>query len=96
MNYIETLREAISKKHRCDSRHIESIAVTETYKDNVAWNGTVEVFVVNHLEAEICYAWEHRPEQGKKKSRYVTVLHIPPIDSPLKAVRTAIISEAQG
>lgn len=37
----------------------------------------------------------HHLEQGTKKSRYVTVLHIPPVDSPLKAVRAAIVSEMQ-
>ena len=95
MNHIETLQEAIKNTHGCDSRHIESHPITETYKSKVVWNGTVEVFVVNNPKAEICYAWEHHLAQGKKKSRCVTVLHIPPIDSPLKAVRAAIISEAQ-
>ena len=54
MNHIETLQEAIKNTHGCDSRHIESHPITETCKSKVVWNGTVEVFVVNHPKAEIC------------------------------------------
>lgn len=96
MNYIRALQEAIKNTHGCDSRHLESIPITETYQKKVIWDGVVEVFeLVDHAKASICYAWGHHLERTKKKSRYVTVLHPPPIDSPLKAVRAAIISEAQ-
>ena len=96
MNYIEALQEAIKKTHGCDSKHIESIPIIETYQNEIVWDGVVEVFeLMNHPETSICYAWGHHLEQGKKKSRYVTVLHRPPIDTPLKAVRAAIISESR-
>lgn len=97
MNYIKALQEAIKNTHGCDSRHIGSVPITETYEAKVVWSGVVEIFeLVNHPHASICYAWGHHLEQDKKKkSRYVAVLNIPPIDSPLKAVRAAIISEAQ-
>ena len=96
MNYIEALQETIKHTHGCGSKHIDSISVTETYKKKVIWTGVVEVFeLINHPKASICYAWGHHLEHTKKKSRYVTVLNIPPIDTPLKAVRAAIISESR-
>ncbi len=94
MKYIKALQEAIKNTHECDSEHIESVPITETYKEKVVWSGVVEVFsLIDHPKASICYAWGHHIETGNKKSRYITVLNLPPIDSPLKAVRVAIVSE---
>lgn len=94
MEYIKALQEAIKNTHGCDSTHTDSVPITETYQNEVVWSGVVEVFnLTNHPKASICYAWGHHLEQADKKSRYVTVLGIPPIDSPLKAVRASIISD---
>ncbi len=40
------------------------------------------------------YAWSS-PIEGSNKRRFYAVLHIPPIDSPLQAVRAAIVAEHQ-
>ena len=94
MEYIKALQEAIKNTHGCDSEHIDSVPITETYKDKVVWSGAVEVFnLIDHPTASKCYAWGHHLETNNKKSRYVAVLNISPIDSPIKAVRASIISD---
>lgn len=95
MKYINALQEAIKTTHGCDSEHIESVPITETYQEKVIWSGVVEVFSLkSHPKASKCYAWGHHLDTGDKKSRYITVLNILPIDTPLKAVRASIISDS--
>ena len=96
MTYIEALQDAIQRMHGCDSRHIESVPVKEVFQGQTVWEGIVEVFsLVNHPEAEICYAWGHHAGIDDKESRYVTVLKLPPVDSPQAAVRAAIIADSK-
>lgn len=46
-----------------------------------------------HPVAEKVYAWAHDTNDPQKPRRHVTVLHIPPVNSALHAVRAAIIQE---
>lgn len=88
------LRRAIRKLHGCDSRHVESVRVTETFQGKTVWDGTVEVFdLIGHPTAKRAYAWAHETDQGKM--RYVAVLREGPVDSPQKAVRAAIVAEVK-
>ena len=88
MNYIEALEDAIYKMHGCKSRHLRSVPINEQFKGKTVWSGIVEIFeLINHPKATICYAWGHHLETKDAKSRYVTVLCVPPIDSPIAAVR---------
>jgi len=58
------------------------------------WDGIVEVFdLVGHPKAPKIYAWAHDTDDPKEPRRYVTVLHLPPVTSPLLAVRAAIVQE---
>ena len=94
MTYIESLQDAIRKTQGCESRHIESVPVKETFRGQTVWEGVVEVFdVIGHPKAKQCYAWGHRAGKADEKSRFVVVLKVPPIDSPLAAVRASAISE---
>jgi hypothetical protein len=90
---IDALREAIRNLHGCDSRHVESVPVTETREGETAWDGVVEVFdLIDHSTAERAYAWAHAVDESDKR-RFVAVLHEGPIDSPQEAVRAAIVQE---
>ena len=94
MNYIEALQDAIRRNHGCDSVHIDSIPVHEQFKGQTVWEGVVEVFsLTGHSTAAICYAWGHHTDIKDKPTRYITVLAIPPIDSPIAAVRASIVSD---
>jgi hypothetical protein len=47
----------------------------------------------NHPKAERVYAWAHPTGKNDEGRRYVTVLQIPPVDSPQTAVKIAIVQE---
>jgi len=94
MTYIEAIQDAIRRVHGCESRHIESVPVHEEFQGQTIWDGTVEVFeLIGHPKAHVCYAWGHHAGKDDKQSRYVTVLKIPPVDSPAFAVRFSIASD---
>ncbi|MGH9715650.1 MAG: hypothetical protein ACRD4R_02825 [Candidatus Acidiferrales bacterium] len=89
--YIEELGEAIRRLHGVESRHLESVPIKETFQGKTVWEGVVEVFeLIDHPKATKIYAWSHDAD-GKK--RYVTVLHMDKVTSPLLAVRAAIVQE---
>ena len=94
MNYIESVQDAIRHLHGCESSHIESVPVHEEFRGQTVWSGTVEVFeLIGHPKAEVCYAWGHRAGKDDKQSQYVIVLGIPPVDSPVAAIRASIASD---
>ncbi|MES1993886.1 MAG: hypothetical protein V4457_09900 [Pseudomonadota bacterium] len=67
--------------------------VSETFGGKPVWEGVVHVFdLEGHPTAKRAYAWSS-PIEGSTKRRYFAVLHMPPIDSPVKAVRAAIVAE---
>ncbi|MFA7485777.1 MAG: hypothetical protein WCZ89_07115 [Phycisphaerae bacterium] len=62
----------------------------------MVWDGIVEVFrLIDHPKTKVCYAWGNNIEDKKKKSRYIMVLEISPVDSPLATVRASIISDSK-
>lgn len=96
MTYIEKLREVIHHLHGVDARHVESVPVKEVFHGKTIWEGVVEVFDVSgHPKTSRIYAWAHDTDDLKKPRRNVTVLHIPPVISPVLAVRAALIQESK-
>jgi len=92
VNHIEKLRETIRRFHGVESKHVESVPVKEVFQGKTVWEGIVEVFeLIDHPEATRLYAWMHDVESGRR--RYVTVLHVGPIDSPQAAVRGSIVRD---
>ncbi len=52
----------------------------------------VEVFDLHdHPKASRVYAWTHETDDTETPRRTVTVLHVPPVTSPRKAVQASII-----
>ena len=91
-DYIKSLTDAICRLHGCEATYLETVPITEMFQGKIAWQGDVEVFDIRgHPKAKRCYAWAHDTDSGKK--RFVAVLELPPVNSALKAVRAAIISE---
>ena len=94
MNDIERLQKAIRDLHGCDSTHMQTVAVHETFQGKIVWDGDVEVFLlIDHSRARRVYAWSYKGDNGE--TRRVAVLGVPPIDTPLDAVRAYIAAEAQ-
>src|SRR6266566_4623738 len=95
MNQIDVkrLQKAIREAHGCDSQHVASEQVYESFEGRTAWQGTVEVFdLIGHPKAKRAYAWTY---QDHDQNKTVTVLHIPPVDSPQSAVKVAIAARAR-
>jgi hypothetical protein len=92
---IKQLEDTIEKLHHCEARFIDSVSILESFEGKTVWEGVVNIFQVEgHPQTDKCYAWSS-PIEGSKKRRYYTILHMPPVDSPEKAVRAAIINDYQ-
>jgi hypothetical protein len=90
---LEELRKAVERLHNCKASHVEDIAVIEKFGEKTVWSGVVSVFEIRgHPQATKCYAWSS-PIEGSTKRRHFAVLHVPPVDSPEKAVRAAIVHD---
>jgi len=76
------------------AEHLESVPITDKVKDQIVWDGVVEVFVLTgHPKTVRVYAWMYETDDPAKPKRHVTVLHIPPVVSPRTAVQAAIVQE---
>lgn len=94
MDYIGELQKAILNLHGCKATYVETVPVTETFQGETVWQGDVEVFNVRgHPKAKRAYAWGHATGEDDQARRYVTVLELPPVDSPQTAVKAAVMSE---
>jgi hypothetical protein len=90
---IDQLRDAIERMHGGSATLAQSVPVRETFEGKPVWEGVVHVFdLTGHRTATRAYAWSS-PIEGSSKRRFVAVLHQPPVDSPLAAVRAAIVAE---
>jgi hypothetical protein len=93
VDYIEELKAVILNLHGCTATHVETVPVTEEFQGKTIWQGEVEVFDIRgHPKAKRAYGWGFviNENQGRK---YVAVLEVPPVNSPLTAVQAAIMSE---
>jgi hypothetical protein len=91
---LPALLDAIRHMHGCEGVHVQSVPVRETFQGQVVWEGEVQVFALaDHPTATRCYAWSHATEGTKR--RFVAVLHAPPVDSPIAAVRASIVADAR-
>jgi hypothetical protein len=90
---ISELKTAIESQHGGTAMLTQSVPVHETFEGKPVWEGVVHVFgLTGHPKATRAYAWSS-PIEGSTKRRFFAVLHIPPIMSPLDAVRAAIVAE---
>ena len=92
---IPALVDAIRHLHGCAAKHVETVHVLEkTPAGEVVWAGDVEVFALSgHPKASRGYAWSEVTTGTKR--RFFVVLHVAPVDSPVKAVRASIVVDAR-
>lgn len=92
---VAELKRAIEVQHGGAALFFQSVPVKESFNGELVWDGIVHVFdLAGHPKAKRAYAWSS-PVEGSDKRRFFAVLHIPPIDSPLAAVRAAIVAESR-
>ncbi|RWI99972.1 hypothetical protein [Mesorhizobium sp.] len=66
--------------------------VSEEFAGERVWEGLVHVFdVQGHPKAKQAFAWSSPIEESTKR-RFFAVLNIPPINTPIDAVRAAIVA----
>jgi len=89
-DYIERLQMVIQERHKCRATHRTSVYVKEVFEGKTLWEGDVEVFsIFGHPETKWCYGWScGEPEQ------FITILELPPVDSPQSAVKVGIAQQA--
>jgi hypothetical protein len=69
-----------------------TVPVKEILAGSTVWEGVVHIFnLTGNPSADRAYAWSYELSDGKR--RFFSVLHIGPIDSPVAAVRAAIVAE---
>jgi hypothetical protein len=89
------LKLTVERLHHCSASFVEDIVVIEKFGDKTVWEGTVSVYeLTGHPKTKKAYAWSS-PIEGSTKCRFYAVLHVPPIDSPEKAVRASIIHDSK-
>lgn len=87
----DQLKRAVEAQHGGTATLAQSVPVKETFGGKTVWDGVVHVFkLTGHPKANLAYAWSS-PIEGSDKRRFFAVLHVPPISSPLDAVRAAIV-----
>jgi hypothetical protein len=90
---IRNLQSGIETMHKCRALHEGSIVVVEKFRDQTVWEGVVESFALTgHPKANRCYAWSY---QDKGETQNVNVLEIPPVNSPVMAVRASIMADSK-
>jgi hypothetical protein len=90
------LKRAVETQHGCTATLAQSVPVRETFAGKTVWEGVVHVFdLAGHPKAKQAYAWSS-PIEGSDKRRFFAVLHLPPVTSPVEAVRAAIVAEHRG
>jgi hypothetical protein len=93
MKELDQLREAVEHTHGGTATFAQSVPVRETLEGKMVWEGVVHVFdLARHPSATRAYAWS-TPIEGSTKRRFLAVLHTDRINSPLEAVRAAIVAE---
>lgn len=93
---IAAPRDATLHTHGCGSAFVESVPVTEKFNGVTGWQGAVCVFeLVGHPTATRANAWS-AAVPGLQRGRFVTELHVGPVDSRRAAVRNSIIAEHCG
>jgi aminoglycoside phosphotransferase (APT) family kinase protein len=95
VNNIDELRDVIRKLHGVEATHVETVPVKETFQGQTVWEGHVEVFDIDHPQASRIYAWSHDTDDPANPRRHVTVLHLPPAITPLRAVQASIVSDVR-
>jgi hypothetical protein len=89
---VPALVEAIRHLHGCEAAWLESVPVHEKLNGETVWEGEVQVFRLSgHATAPTAYAWSYATTGGRR--RFLAVLHSPPIDGPVAAVRAAIVAD---
>ena len=94
MDYREYKREllnAIENRAKCGAVYVQTQPVRIVEDGVVRWKGKVEVYQLKeHPQAKLAFGWGF--QNAQKKVEYVTVMGVPPLDTPVAAVKGFLAS----
>ena len=94
MDYREYKREllnAIENRAKCGAVYVQTQPVRIVEDGVVRWKGKVEVYQLKeHPQAKMAFGWGF--QNAQKKVEYVTVMGVPPLDTPVAAVKGFLAS----
>jgi hypothetical protein len=92
---ITELQKAVEHMHGVPARFVEAVEVDERHEGKPVWQGAVKVFeLTGHPSgAKRAYAWSYATTGTKR--RFIAILGVSPVDSPVMAVRTAILAQVR-
>lgn len=94
MTYFEEVQKRVENSCKCKAEHDHTEHVIENHGSKIVWDGFVQVYrLLDHPKAKFCYAWGHPIDTEPRE--VTTVLGIPPVDSPITAVRVAVAAHAR-
>src|SRR6202045_752772 len=89
----DQLKKTVENRQGGTATLAQAFRGRETLEGKAVWEGVVHVFdLAGHPTATRAYAWSS-PIEGSTKRRFFAVLHTARINSPLEAVRAAIVVE---
>lgn len=92
--YINALSQVIQEVHGCERAHERTDLVHEEINGRTIWQQRVETFTLTgHPKAARAFAWGWNDEDGS--IRYVAILELESITSPLAAVQMAAQSREE-
>ena len=82
--------------HNCGAVWINTEHVNEKFQGKTVWDGDVEVFeLVEHQRAKRAYGWAHLEGKKYDRTRFVTVLELPPVKDAKTAVQASIMADSK-
>jgi hypothetical protein len=88
---ISEIQLAVEKAAGCPAQYLRTALVIEGWKEEIVWQGEVEVFTLNgHPTAKVAFGWKHFFGDD-----FIAVVGLPPIESPNAAVREVIVAKAR-
>jgi hypothetical protein len=93
---IPVLQDAIRHLHGTESVFVAWVRACGEDEEDLVWERQVGVFrLLGHPRATRAYAWAEPGTSSRAACHFFAVLEIPPIDSPVAAVRASIAADAQ-
>ncbi len=87
------LKNVVESQHGSTAILAQTVPIIECFQGQPVWEGIVHVFnLEGHPKTTRAYAWSS-PIEGSDKRRFFAVLQLGAIQTPLDAVRAAIVAE---
>jgi hypothetical protein len=92
MNLRQAVLDAIEQRANCDAVYVHTQPVRIIFDGKVLWKGKVEVFdLKGHPFAKRAFGWAVKHKE--KRTEFITVMGIPPLDTPLMAAKAYLANQ---